>query len=78
MKSVISKRSIFINKHKTSISLEDDFWQAIKEIAGLRKVPVAELIGEIDELREQGNLSSAVRLFVLSYYQDRQQTNPME
>ena len=50
------------------MSLEDDFWTALKEIAGDRHVTLSELIGGIKAQRQHGNLSSALRLFVLEYY----------
>jgi predicted DNA-binding ribbon-helix-helix protein len=68
-KSSVAKRSIFINGHKTSVSLEDEFWNALKEIAGKRAIHISELVAEVDEQRGDGNLSSALRVFVLDYYQ---------
>ncbi|MGC2154855.1 MAG: ribbon-helix-helix domain-containing protein [Pseudolabrys sp.] len=65
MKSAIIKRAILIDGHKTSISLEDAFWNGLKEIADAERTTVSELVAKIDETRKQGNLSSAVRLFVL-------------
>jgi predicted DNA-binding ribbon-helix-helix protein len=65
MKSAIIKRAIMIDGHKTSISLEDAFWSSLKEIAHAEGATVSELVAKIDETRKQGNLSSAVRLFVL-------------
>jgi predicted DNA-binding ribbon-helix-helix protein len=68
-KRSIVKRSIVINGHKTSISLEDQFWAAAKEIAAERRLTMAELVSVIDADRgEYGNLSSAIRLFVLARY----------
>ena len=64
MKSRISKRSIVIAGHKTSVSLEEQFWDSLKEIASQRGVTLAELVGAIDRDREHANLSSAIRLFV--------------
>jgi predicted DNA-binding ribbon-helix-helix protein len=58
------KRSVLIAGHHTSVSLEDDFWAALKEIAETRGVSLNRLIAEIDRDRG-GNLSSAIRLFVL-------------
>jgi len=69
MKSLVVKRSIVINSHKTSISLEDEFWAALKVIAAEQQLTLSELVGSIDERRLNGNLSSAVRLFVLNCYQ---------
>ena len=71
MKSLVVKRSIFLASHKTSVSLEDEFWTALKEIAGDRHVTLSELIGGIDAQRQHGNLSSALRLFVLEYYRSK-------
>ena len=67
-KSRIVKRSIVIAGHKTSISLEEDFWQALKEIAARRNIRLSELVTSIDAERVHTNLSSAIRLFVLSFY----------
>src|SRR5215468_75681 len=68
MKSPVVKRSIVIAGHKTSVSLEDAFWQGLKQIAGLRELTLSDLVASIDTDRRQGNLSSAIRLFVLDYY----------
>jgi predicted DNA-binding ribbon-helix-helix protein len=68
MKSPVVKRSIVVAGHKTSVSLEEAFWNGMKEISGLRGMTLSELVGEIDSNRQQGNLSSAIRLFVLDYF----------
>jgi predicted DNA-binding ribbon-helix-helix protein len=68
MKSPVVKRSIVIAGHKTSVSLEDAFWQGLKQIAGERNLTLSDLVATIDTERRQGNLSSAIRLFVLDYY----------
>jgi predicted DNA-binding ribbon-helix-helix protein len=68
MKSTVAKRSIVIVGHRTSVSLEDAFWKGLKEIARGRNAPLAELIAVIDSERKHGNLSSAIRLFVLDHY----------
>jgi len=68
MKSLVIKRSIVIGGHKTSVSLEDAFWKALKEIAAGRDVTLSELVSSIDSGRTTGNLSSAIRLFVLEHY----------
>jgi predicted DNA-binding ribbon-helix-helix protein len=68
MKSPVVKRSIVIAGHKTSVSLEDAFWKGLKEIAIGRGLTLSEMVGAIDSARAQGNLSSAVRLFVLDHY----------
>jgi predicted DNA-binding ribbon-helix-helix protein len=68
MKSTVVKRSVKINGHTTSVSLEDAFWSALKEIAGGRKMTLAELVTLINAKREHPNLSSAIRLFVLNHF----------
>jgi predicted DNA-binding ribbon-helix-helix protein len=65
MKSAIVSRSIVIDGHKTGVSLEDAFWSGLKEIANARGATVSQTISEIDKMRRQGGLSSAIRLFVL-------------
>jgi predicted DNA-binding ribbon-helix-helix protein len=68
MKSPVVKRSIVIGGHKTSVSLEDAFWQALKKIANDRRMTLSDLVSAIDADRRHGNLSSAIRLFVLNQY----------
>ena len=67
MKSVIVKRSVLIDGHKTSVSLEEPFWTDLKKIAHVQQITLSGLVAEIDSRREQGNLSSAIRLFVLRH-----------
>jgi predicted DNA-binding ribbon-helix-helix protein len=71
MKSPVVKRSIVIAGHKTSVSLEDAFWKGLKEIAGGRDITLSDLVASIDTDRQHGNLSSAIRLFVLDYYRSQ-------
>jgi predicted DNA-binding ribbon-helix-helix protein len=71
MRSPVVKRSVVIAGHKTSVSLEEAFWNGMKEISGLRNMTLLELVGEIDSNRQHGNLSSAIRLFVLDYFKNR-------
>jgi predicted DNA-binding ribbon-helix-helix protein len=68
MKSPVVKRSIVIAGHKTSVSLEDAFWKGLKEIANGREKTLSDLVASIDTDRRHGNLSSAIRLFVLDHY----------
>ena len=70
MKSPVIKRSIVIAGHKTSVSLEDAFWQGLKEIADDRSMTLSDLVSSIDTDRRHGNLSSAIRLFVLDHYRN--------
>ena len=60
----VQKRSVLIEGHRTSVSLEPEFWSALKRIAAARGKPVGQLVAEIDSTNS-GNLSSALRLFVL-------------
>ena len=71
MKTSVHKRSIVIAGHKTSVSLEDAFWRTLKEIADRRHLTLSELVATIDGERQRGNLSSAIRLFVLDHYRDQ-------
>ncbi len=68
MNSTVKKRSIIIGGHKTSISLEDNFWTSLKQIARGSRIPVSDVIASLDAGRENGNLSSAIRVFVLGQY----------
>ncbi|HET6608048.1 MAG TPA: ribbon-helix-helix domain-containing protein [Rhodopila sp.] len=66
--SAVQKRSISLGGRKTSISLEEQFWLALKEIASDRDVPVRSLVAQIDTGRDRTNLSSALRVYVLEHY----------
>jgi predicted DNA-binding ribbon-helix-helix protein len=70
MKS-FKRRTIYIDGHKTTISLEDAFWTALKEIAQERGESPRHLINSIDANRRFANLSSATRLFVLEFYKEQ-------
>jgi len=76
MTSAVLKRSVVIGGHKTSVSLEDKFWGSLKAIAGERNLTLSELVATIDGERQHGNLSSAIRLFVLDYYLSLIPANP--
>jgi len=65
MKSLVTKRSIVIAGHKTSISLEDAFWEELKQFAERQRMTLSSVVNDIDTRRDGGNLSSAIRLFVL-------------
>ena len=77
MKSPVVKRSIVIAGHKTSVSLEDAFWKGLKDIAGDRDITLSDLVASIDTDRRHGNLSSAIRLFVLDHYRG-QNNGPLQ
>lgn len=66
------KRSLTLRGHRTSVSLEEDFWRAFREIAEEKSIPINALAAEIDEARGvDSGLASAIRLYVLRYYRDR-------
>ena len=71
MKSSVVKRSIVLDRHKTSVSLEEPFWNDLKKIALDQRMTLSELITTIDGTREHGNLSSAIRLFVLNHVRNQ-------
>ena len=71
MKSAVVKRSIVIGGHKTSVSLEDEFWNALKDIVRGLKTTLADMVEDIDIRRSQANLSSAIRLFVLHHFRSQ-------
>jgi predicted DNA-binding ribbon-helix-helix protein len=71
MKSTVIKRSVVLVGHKTSVSLEDEFWNGLREIAKQRGRTVSDLIAAIDADRQNANLSSAIRLFVLDFYREQ-------
>ena len=73
------KRSLTLKGHRTSISLEDAFWQALQIIAKEKKISIASLVEKIDEQRGETGLSTALRLTVLRHYQtqrDPKNTDP--
>ena len=67
MQSKIVKRSIVVDHHKTSVSLEEEFWTGMREIARTQRQTITGLVSAIKKDHE-GNLSSAIRRFVLAYY----------
>jgi predicted DNA-binding ribbon-helix-helix protein len=71
MRSPVVKRSIVVCGQKTSVSLEEPFWTSMKDIAAQRGTVLSDLVSEIENNRQQGNLSSAIRLFVLGHLKAR-------
>ncbi len=69
MQSKIVKRSIVVDHHKTSVSLEDEFWTGMREIAHTEHQTITDLVSAIKKDHD-GNLSSAIRRFVLAYYRE--------
>lgn len=67
----MDKRSLSIAGHRTSIALEPEFWAALEAMAAEKQLSLAALIRDIDDTRQTANLSSAVRLAVLAWYQDK-------
>jgi predicted DNA-binding ribbon-helix-helix protein len=68
MKSAVIKRSIVVEGHKTSVSLENEFWDGLREIADQKATTLSTLVGQIDHGRNTGNLSSAIRVFVFGHF----------
>ena len=68
--AAVRKRSLTLSGHKTSLSLEDAFWSALKDIAAKQQLTLGELVDRIDAERNHPNLSSAVRIFVFNHYRD--------
>lgn len=62
------KRSFSVRGHRTSISLETAFWEALGDIAADKRLPLARLVAEIDAVRGSAGLSGAVRVYILDYY----------
>ncbi|TMV08780.1 ribbon-helix-helix domain-containing protein [Ruegeria sediminis] len=66
------KRSLTLKGHRTSVSLEDEFWQAFREIAKTKGLPINVLASEIDVARDpETGLASAIRVFILNWYRQR-------
>ena len=77
LKSRVMKRSIVVGHHKTSVSLEDVFWNELRRIAAEQGIALSQLVGRIDAERQHGNLSSALRVFVFEQSCQRlDQTQP--
>ena len=71
MQKPILKRSLVIGGRKTSVSLEDEFWQALRHIARSRQLSLSTLMPTIKEKYQDHNLSSAIRLFVLDHFRSQ-------
>jgi predicted DNA-binding ribbon-helix-helix protein len=68
MKSLVVNRTVIVAGRKTSVCLEQAFWKGLKEIAAWRDMSLPDLIASIDCKRDDEDLSSAIRLFVLNFY----------
>ena len=77
-KRLMPKRAVVIHGRKTSVSIEAEFWSALKEIAAQRGMKLQDLVTEIDATQERGNLSSAIRLYLFGVYREqvRQSARP--
>ena len=69
--STVVKCTVVVSGHRTSVSLEEAFWKALREIAAERRMRLRDLLTSIDAERNEDNLSSAIRMFVLGVYRDR-------
>ena len=77
MKSVVIKRSILINGRKTSVSLENEFWEGLREIADRGMISYSTLVEQIDQERDNVNLSSAIRVFVFNHFRSPGKAKPV-
>ena len=71
MTSLVVKRSIVVAGHKTSVTLEDAFWNGLKEIASGRNITLSDLVTAVDNSKRRQGLSSAIRLFVFDFYRNQ-------
>ena len=78
MKSAVIRRSIHIHGRKTSVSLENEFWNGLREIAQFKNMSVSALVDRINEERDNVNLSSAIRIFVYEHFQSRREQQESE
>lgn len=74
--SSVIKRSVVRNGHKSSISLEDEFWDALREIADHQHIAISALVATIDHGRTTNNLSSAIRVYVLDHFRRSDKPKP--
>jgi predicted DNA-binding ribbon-helix-helix protein len=70
-KSAVTKRSVVIGGHKTSVSLEEPFWSEVRAIAEAEQITVSNLLRRIDRERSNANLSSAIRVYVLEHVREK-------
>src|ERR1017187_186935 len=68
MEPAVKKRSVVVGGHKTSTSLENEFWEALREIAQSQQMSLSKLLAAIKAEQRQNSLSSAIRVFVLNHY----------
>ena len=78
MKTAIVKRSVRVHGRKTTVSLENEFWDGLHEIARIEETPVPELLTQINKERDTANLSSAIRLFVYNHFRSRMESQGTE
>jgi len=71
VKSAVAKRSVVIGGHKTSVSLEEPFWNEVRNIAEANRISVSNLLQKIDDERKNANLSSAIRVYVLQHVREQ-------
>jgi len=70
-KSAVTKRSVVIGGHKTSVSLEEPFWSEVRAIADGEQITVSNLLRRIDRERSNANLSSSIRVYVLEHVREK-------
>lgn len=75
IKSAVVKRSLVIHGRKTSVSLENEFWPGLREIADHENTTAAKLVEQVERHRDTCNLSSAIRVFVFNRFRAREKMN---
>ena len=73
LKTLICKRSVILGGRKTSVSIENEFWDGLREIAVSQRLSIAELVTQIARNRDNINLSSSIRLYVFNHFRARAQ-----
>jgi len=68
VQSAVKKRSVDVSGRKTSVSLENEFWEALRDIAQSQQMPLSAMLAAIKDKYRQNSLSSAIRIFVLNHY----------
>jgi predicted DNA-binding ribbon-helix-helix protein len=68
VQSAVKKRSVDVSGRQTSVSLENEFWEALRDIAQSQQMPLSAMLAAIKDKYRQNSLSSAIRIFVLNHY----------
>ena len=68
LKTLVCKRSVKLDGRRTSVSIENEFWDGLREIAGGQRLSISELVNQIARNRDNINLSSSIRLYVFNHF----------